>query len=225
MDKSRFAKQYMWSIVVLGSGITLLSIYQLPLRRLDFGFILLVAMVVISSQIAVRIPRVSGRITVSDTFVFLTMLLYGGAAAVLMSALEGVCSSLRISRRTRTILLNSAVLAGSTFVTVIVLRFFFGSPRNIVTGGYSANFFIAICVMALVQYAANTTLMRSKNPIRLMNPSGIHGRPIICGRRSPTLPEPQPRVLLPGLFTCTAITRLWPRFQSSPLSTSLIEPT
>ncbi|HKZ78389.1 MAG TPA: ATP-binding protein [Pyrinomonadaceae bacterium] len=159
MDKSRFAKQYMWSIVVLGSGITLLSIYQLPLRRLDFGFILLVAMVVISSQIAVRIPRVSGRITVSDTFVFLTMLLYGGAAAVLMSALEGVCSSLRISRRTRTILLNSAVLAGSTFVTVIVLRFFFGSPRNIVTGGYSANFFIAICVMALVQYAANTTLI------------------------------------------------------------------
>src|SRR3990172_11936152 len=99
MDKSRFAKQYMWSIVVLGSGITLLSIYQLPLRRLDFGFILLVAMVVISSQIAVRIPRVSGRITVSDTFVFLTMLLYGGAAAVLMSALEGVCRSLPISTR------------------------------------------------------------------------------------------------------------------------------
>lgn len=159
IDKHAFARQYMWSIVVLGSAITLLSIYQLPFGRLDFGFFVLVAMVAISSQIAVPIPRVSGRITVSDTFVFLTMLLYGGAAAVLMSALEGACSSLRISRRPRTILLNSAVLAASTFVTTIVLSFFFGSPLNIVTSGYSANFIIAICVMALVQYVANTTLI------------------------------------------------------------------
>jgi signal transduction histidine kinase/CheY-like chemotaxis protein len=159
MDRHGFASKYMWSIVVLGSAITLYAIYKLPFERLDFGFGVLLATVVISSQIALRIPRVSGRITVSDTFIFLTMLLYGGAAAVLMSALEGVCSSLRISRKPRTILLNSAVLAGSTYVTVTVLRLLFGSPLNIVTSGYSANFFIAICVMALVQYVANTTLI------------------------------------------------------------------
>jgi signal transduction histidine kinase/CheY-like chemotaxis protein len=159
MDRLAFARQYMWSIVVVGSAITLWSIYRLPFGRLDFGFVVLVAMVVISSQIAVRIPRVSGRITVSDTFIFLTMLLYGGYAAVLMSALEGVCTSLLISKKPRTILLNSAVLAMSTFATSIVLRLLYGSPRNIIAEGYSANFFIAICVMALVQYGANTTLI------------------------------------------------------------------
>jgi len=159
MDRVRFATQYMWSIVLLGSAIILFSIYQLPVARLDLGFVVLVTMVIISSQIAVPIPRVSGRITVSDTFIFLTMLLYGGAAAVLMAALEGVSSTLRISRRIRTILLNSAVLAISTFMTITVLRLLFGSPRNIVTTGYSPNFFLAICVMALVQYGANTTLI------------------------------------------------------------------
>jgi len=159
MDQPRFAKLYMWSMVVCGSAIILLSVHQLPFKRLDLGFLLLALMVVISSQVAVRIPRVSGRITVADTFIFLTMLLYGGPAAILMSALEGVCTTLRISKRPRTILLNSAVLASSTFLTACALSFFFGSPVNIDAGAYSANFFVAICVMALVQYVANTALI------------------------------------------------------------------
>src|SRR6266487_7050504 len=149
MDQPRFAKLYMWSMVVCGSAITLLSVHQLPFKRLDFGFLLLALMVVISSQVAVRIPRVSGRITVADTFIFLTMLLYGGAAAVVMSALEGVCSTLLISKKPRTILLNSAVLATSTFATATVLSLAFGAPSEIVATGYSPNFLVAICVMAL----------------------------------------------------------------------------
>jgi signal transduction histidine kinase len=159
MDQQRFAKLYMWLMIGFGSAITLFSVLQLPFNRLDLRFLLLSLMVVISSQIAVPIPRVSGRITVTDTFIFLTMLLYGGEAAILMSCLEGICSTVQISKRIRTILLNSAVLATSTFLTASALRFFFGSPVSIVTFGYSANFFIAICVMALVQYLANTALI------------------------------------------------------------------
>jgi signal transduction histidine kinase len=149
----------MWSIVVFGSVITLLSISQLPFEQLDLRFLLLALLVATSSLVAVPIPRVSGRITVADTFIFLTMLLYGGAAAVVMSALEGVSSTLLISKKPRTILLNSAVLATSTFLTATVVRLAFGSPLEIVAAGYSANFLVAICVMALVQYVANTTLI------------------------------------------------------------------
>ena len=159
MDQHRFGRLYMWSIVVFGSVITLLSIYQLTFEQLTLRFLLLALLVAASSLVAVPIPRVSGRITVADTFIFLTMLLYGGAAAVVMSALEGVCSTLLISKKPRTILLNSAVLATSTFVTATVLRLAFGSPTEIVAAGYSPNFLVAICVMALVQYVANTTLI------------------------------------------------------------------
>jgi signal transduction histidine kinase len=159
MEQQRFGKLYMWSIVIFGSGITLLAISQLPFKQLNLRFLLLALLVAASSLVAVRIPRVSGRITVSDTFIFLTMLLYGGAAAVVMSALEGVCSTLLISKKPRTILLNSAVLATSTFVTASVLSLAFGAPSEIVATGYSPNFLVAICVMALVQYVANTGLI------------------------------------------------------------------
>ena len=159
MNQGRFGRLYMWSIVVFGSVITLLSISQLPFEQLDLRFLLLALLVATSSLVAVPIPRVSGRITVADTFIFLTMLLYGGAAAVVMSALEGVSSTLLISKKPRTILLNSAVLATSTFLTATVVHLVFGSPLKIVAAGYSANLLVAICVIALVQYVANTTLI------------------------------------------------------------------
>ncbi len=159
MEQQRFGKLYLWSTVIFGSAITLLSISQLSFEQLNLRFLLLALLVAVSSLVAVRIPRVSGRITVADAFIFLTMLLYGGAAAVVMSALEGVCSTLLISKKPRTILLNSAVLATSTFVTATVLRLAFGAPSEIVAAGYSPTFLIAICVMALVQYVANTGLI------------------------------------------------------------------
>jgi signal transduction histidine kinase len=149
----------MWSLVTAGAAIVLGSLYTLPFRDLDARFFFLCLMVMASSLVAIRIPRVSGRITVADTFVFLTMLLFGGGAAILMSALEGIAATLIISKRPRTILFNSAILATSTFFTVAVLSRTAGGPIHIVDKGFNASFFGAICTMALVQYVANTTLI------------------------------------------------------------------
>ena len=160
MERERLKKLYMWLTVALGALVLLFSAYNLPLGQLGLPFLLLVLMTIgISSSVAVPIPRVSGGITVSDTFVFLAMLLYGGEAAVLLAAAEGVCSSLRISRRPRTILFNSAVLAWSTFLTAGVLSSWFGPVVELPRGGFTAKFFIALCVMAFVQYVANTGLI------------------------------------------------------------------
>lgn len=159
LSRHHVVQVYMWSLVALGSTVVLVSLYQLPFHQLDFRFFLLSLMVVASSMVAVRIPRVSGRITVADTFIFLTMLLYGGAAAILMAGLEGVCTTLLISKRPRTILFNSAILATSTFLTATVLTWAVGPPTEVVAGGFSANFFLTICVMALLQYVANTGLI------------------------------------------------------------------
>jgi signal transduction histidine kinase/CheY-like chemotaxis protein len=149
----------MWSLVIAGAVIVLGALYALPFRQLDTSFLFLCLMVMASSLIAIPIPRVSGRITVADTFVFLTLLLYGGAAAVLVSALEGIAATLIISKRPRTILFNSAILATSTFFTVAVLYWTIGPPVEVVDEGFSKKFFGGICIMALVQYIANTSLI------------------------------------------------------------------
>jgi signal transduction histidine kinase/ActR/RegA family two-component response regulator len=149
----------MWSLVIAGAAIALISIYALPFQELDARFIFLCLMVIASSLIAIRIPRVSGRITVADTFVFLTIFLYGGAAATLVSALEGIAATLVISKRLRTILFNSAILATSTFTTATILTWIFGPPQLLIDGGFSGTFFLSICVMGFAQYIANTSLI------------------------------------------------------------------
>ena len=158
VNRPQFGQVYMWSLVIAGAAIVLVSIVLFPFHELDprFGFLCL--MVMASSLIAIPIPRVSGRITVADTFVFLTMLLYGGSAAILVSALEGIAATLSISKRPRTILFNSAILATSTFFTATALHLKFGSITDI-SKGFSQEFFVAICMMALVQYIANTVLI------------------------------------------------------------------
>src|SRR5215203_4802290 len=158
VNRPHFGQVYMWSLVTAGALITLGSIFTLPFHTLDARFIFLCLMVMASSLIAIPIPRVSGRITVADTFVFLTMLMYGGSAAILVSALEGIAATLSISKRPRTILFNSAILATSTFFTAAVLSLNFGSITAI-ERGFTQEFFIAICMMALVQYIANTVLI------------------------------------------------------------------
>src|SRR5215510_8411953 len=95
-NRHHIVQVYMWSLVILGLAIVTLSVYQFPFDRFDLRFIILTLMVAASSLVAVRIPRVSGRITVADTFIFLTMFLYGGPAAVVMSAVEGVATTLLI---------------------------------------------------------------------------------------------------------------------------------
>lgn len=161
VNRYNFGQVYMWSLLAAGAVIVLVSFYELPFAELDARFVFLCLMVMASSLIAIPIPRVSGRITVADTFVFLTLLLYGGAAAILVSALEGIAVTVAISKRLRTYLFNSAILATSTFFTVAVMYAVVGSPKAVLDerGFANLDFLKAVCVMALVQYIANTTLI------------------------------------------------------------------
>jgi len=167
MGREKMARPLMWAVVVLGGALCALSAYNLPAAKLDLLFLLLaVVTVVLTSRISVGVPGVNGNITVSDTFIFLTMLLYGGEAAVLLAAAEGICSARLISRKAVTLLYNGAVLSVSTFLTAHVLQFFFGPVEAIHLSEFSAQFLSAVCLMALVQYLSNSALAAAAQALK-----------------------------------------------------------
>ncbi|HEX8492471.1 MAG TPA: EAL domain-containing protein [Pyrinomonadaceae bacterium] len=156
----RLTAPYMRTVIACGMAALLFSVYRLPVAAIDIRFLLLIAAtLLIGSRVTVKIPRLGSHISVSDTFVFLTLLLCGGEAAVLLASIESFCSSLRFARRKFTILLNTAVMALSTFLTVWVLRSLFGSLEDPLNGGYSPTFISFFCVMALVQYVVNSSVV------------------------------------------------------------------
>ncbi|HEV2798869.1 MAG TPA: ATP-binding protein [Pyrinomonadaceae bacterium] len=155
--KQRFVRPYMTLMVALGLCAVLLALRDLPYASLDLKFLLLAAMTLtIGSRVSIQIPRVCGHISVSDTFIFLTILLYGGDAGILLATLDGLLTSLRITKKTSTRLFNGATMAFSTFVTVESLRYLFGDIKALTVAPYSPLFFLATCVMALVQYVVNS---------------------------------------------------------------------
>ncbi|HEX6189058.1 MAG TPA: response regulator [Pyrinomonadaceae bacterium] len=157
MNRQLLKTLYMLVVIAAAAIALFYSVVHLPVEKLDARFVALFLLTIaISSRLTVRIPRTTGHISVSDTFFFLTILLYGGEAAVLLAAAEALCSSTRFSRKA--ILFNSGMIACSTFLTFVVTRALFGDLSTLHHGPFSGKFMLALVVMAFVQYASNSMM-------------------------------------------------------------------
>ena len=155
----RHTKTYFRLLMAAGACALACALWRLSAAQLDFHFLLLAILsLLIGSRITVKIPRLSSHVSVSDTFVLLALLLCGGEAAVLLAALDGFSSTLRLSRRPQTYMANMAVTALSTSLTVWVLRLCFG-PVEVLAAGATPRFVTAVCVMAVTQYVVNSGLV------------------------------------------------------------------
>lgn len=151
---------FLWIVIACGLLAFVSSAFQVDFAQLDspFGILIGVALL-LTSRITIPIPRFSSQISVSDTFVFLVLLLYGGAAAVVVGAMEAFISTLRFSRRPKIIGFNWASAAVSILITSSVMEWIFGSVELLRTKPISPTFVAAICTMALTHYVSNSGIV------------------------------------------------------------------
>src|SRR5258705_4586451 len=158
--RNRLFGPFLWAITGLGGLALLYSSFDLNVNKLDAQFAILLGLtLLVSSRIIVPIPQFSSQISVSDTLVFLMLLLYGGEAAIIVASTEAALSSLKFSRKPRTILFNWGCAALSVFVTSSLLELFFGDVISLSTRPVSAGFGAAICTMALAHYVCNSGIV------------------------------------------------------------------
>lgn len=161
----------MWSIAAAGalvSGVCayrLMTVSQVDLR---FGFLVLIT-IIIGSRITVQIPKAKGHISVSDTFIFLTMLMFGGEAAVLLAGIEAFTATVRFNKRPIVGLFNAGVMSFSTGLTAAISHLAFG-PLTKLPEGSSHNLVVALCVMALLQYGLNSGMVAVSAALKLDQP-------------------------------------------------------
>lgn len=168
MKKHDLTKTYLVSVSVVGSACIFFALSRLPLEILDLKLLLLVGLTIaVGSRITVQIPRLKSHIAVSDTFIFLALLLYGGETAVILAAIEAFFSSLRFCRKKLTIWFNASAMALSTSAVYLAL---------VSSGLYSegqlhgrtndGDFFVALSVIALTQFIVNTSLASIHDSIK-----------------------------------------------------------
>src|SRR5688572_13710113 len=120
MSRQRLFPTVAWCLPAAGAAVVLCSAARLPFDKLHLRFLVLVVVTLcVTSRVTVIIPRVKSSISVSDTLIFLTMILYGGEAAILLSAAESAISSSRVSKSKLTLAFNVAALSVATLGTVL----------------------------------------------------------------------------------------------------------
>ena len=161
MNHQRLTKGYMVSVVICGLICLASAIIWVPLDKIDLQFLVLVCFTIgLGSRVTVQIPQFKSHISVSDTFIFLTLLLYGGELAIILAVVEAIASSWRFCTRRMTVWFNAGIMAIATTVVVLGLKTFGLYSEDQLHGhvDHGADFLIALSVIALIQFLINTAL-------------------------------------------------------------------
>ena len=150
-----------------GVAVCIFSAWGMRWSQLDWSFAALAFVTVcVGARAIVKIPRVKGEVTATDTFIFLTVLLYDGEAAVLLAVVEAFLSSLRITKTWLTVFFNVGLMGCSTFAAVWAARALFGHIPDAAAGEFTARSVGLLCALALVQYAANSAMAAAREALR-----------------------------------------------------------
>jgi diguanylate cyclase (GGDEF)-like protein/putative nucleotidyltransferase with HDIG domain len=96
---SKWGRVYVTAVVALGAATILFSVYQLHARPIGWNWFILALLTLLSGSATVRLPSVPATISISETFVFTSVLLFGPAAGTLTVTLDVLAISLWLARR------------------------------------------------------------------------------------------------------------------------------
>lgn len=159
MNVQTKTKLYMSAVISVGIICLGVAFFNLDLLKINFKFIgLAIFTIAFGSRISVRIPRLKSHVAVSDTFIFLALLQFGGEATVILAATEAFCSSWRFCNKKITVFFNAGVMAVSATSVLITLRFLSLYPPEIAHNLNLNNLALTLLITALVYFVVNSGL-------------------------------------------------------------------
>ena len=117
---SRRGQAYIFGVSAIGLTVAVYSWAQLFVQAVDWQWLILAALTLLTGNFTVRIPGIPALLSVSDTFVFASVLLFGPAAGTIIALLDALIISLRVGQFTRTpfrLIFNVAAVALATRVS------------------------------------------------------------------------------------------------------------
>ena len=121
---SPLARAYVVAIVVTGGAVLLAGIAALLRSTLDPRWFVLVGLTVFTSSITVKVPSVAATLSVSEAFVFSSVILYGWAPGAVLASIDGLVISFWLQHRrpqpSYRIFFNTTAPALATFAAAFV---------------------------------------------------------------------------------------------------------
>jgi diguanylate cyclase (GGDEF)-like protein/PAS domain S-box-containing protein len=154
----RFPIQFVNAVMAVGAAAALLAVIRLPYGQLGFPVALLALLAV---QVSVRFdqrPANGWRFPFAEGFVFLSMLLFDGDAAVLIAALVAFCAALPEAKEMRAAAFRAALAAVTATLFVWTLRLNSVVPADLAAGRPASWTLNVVCAALLALSLVNASV-------------------------------------------------------------------
>ena len=164
-SKDKFAsagRAYLTSVIVAGLVVVLHSLYSLYLQPVGYEWFVLAGLTLLSGSFTVKVPTIPARLSVSETFVFAAVLLFGPPAATMIVALDSLIISLwifRKSRRAERVLFNLAAPAIAVWIAANIFFLIAGIPPLAHQSRPILGLVFPLLVLAVVYFLLNSWLI------------------------------------------------------------------
>ncbi len=153
-------RAFLHSVAVLGCAVTVMMLYRILAVGFSYHWVILTTLAVFAGAATVKIPGTQSKASISETVIFLSLILCGTPAGTITAAVDGIMGSLRaktVSRRLEYGLFNtatmvlSASLAGEVFFWLIGRDPLISGPKERL-----GPLLLPLLAMALVYYLVNS---------------------------------------------------------------------
>lgn len=153
---------YLAAVIVAGLAVVLHSLYILRRSPVGYEWFILAGLTLLSGSFTVKVPTIPARLSVSETFVFAAVLLFGPAAATMVVALDSLIISLwifRSSRRAERVLFNFAAPAVAVWIAARVFYVLAGVEPLAVAPQPVISLIFPLLILAVLYFLLNSWLI------------------------------------------------------------------
>lgn len=149
-------------VIAAGFLVVALSVFELHQESIEPQWYLLAALTLVSGSATVRLPSIPATISISETFVFASVLLFGSAAGTVTVALDGLVISFWMAKRRPEwyrALFNMSAPAASIWCASQILFHLTGLRPLIREAATVNNLLFPLIVFTLVYFGLNSGLI------------------------------------------------------------------
>lgn len=156
------ARLYLAAVIVAGLFVVVHSLYSLYYKPVGYEWFVLAGLTLLSGSFTVKVPTIPARLSVSETFVFAAVLLYGPAAATMVVALDSLVISLwifRHSRRAERLVFNLAAPAVAVWIAASAFYSIANVPPLAVSQRAILGLVFPLLILAILYFLLNSWLI------------------------------------------------------------------
>lgn len=159
---SNRGRAYVLGVSAVGLTVAVYSLVQLVVLNVDLQWLMLAALTLFTGTFTVRIPGVPARLSVSDTFVFTSVLLFGPAAGTITALLDTLIICLRnghLAREPFRLIFNISAVALATRISGEVFFGVAGIPPYTISHTPLSQILLPLFLFTLTYFLLNSWLV------------------------------------------------------------------